>query len=449
MTVDCPHRERRGYGGDGHTSYQFALANYPVGAFFHKWQRDFADVQGEDTKWDTPAGAGFVPNTAPTVSGGGGPAWSGFTVTNPWQTYNTFGDVTILEDMYPTMVKLLAFYENKTLAADGLLHPWGPSQWDFLGDWITPHGSEGNVTSPENLLFNNCYLHYITTLLAKISAILGDAAASTKYDADAVHLAAAVNKAFGNASTGVYVDTLQTHAVMPLMSPGLVPKAVASKTWDNLANQILNVNSGHLDTGLTGTYVLVKVLMEAGRNDLIFAFANKTDFPSYGYFLELGYTTWPEQWDVSSGNSLMHGCYNAIGLWFIEGVAGIRVHASEYPPLTIRAGVDAGDITWAKGHRVALHGRATSSWKLLPKDSSSSFTHNLTIPAGGVAKVMVPCMEPNCVAEVTEGGQPVAGGGPGVVGVSVLGVETVNTISYAVLNVVAGSYSFQSGWSRV
>jgi len=36
MTVDCPHRERRGYGGDGHTSYQFALANYPVGAYFNK-----------------------------------------------------------------------------------------------------------------------------------------------------------------------------------------------------------------------------------------------------------------------------------------------------------------------------------------------------------------------------------------------------------------------------
>lgn len=45
MTVDCPHRERRGYGGDGHTSYQFALANYPVGAYFNKWTRDFADVQ--------------------------------------------------------------------------------------------------------------------------------------------------------------------------------------------------------------------------------------------------------------------------------------------------------------------------------------------------------------------------------------------------------------------
>jgi alpha-L-rhamnosidase len=45
MTVDCPHRERRGYGGDGHTSYQFALQNYEVGAFFNKWTRDFSDTQ--------------------------------------------------------------------------------------------------------------------------------------------------------------------------------------------------------------------------------------------------------------------------------------------------------------------------------------------------------------------------------------------------------------------
>ena len=65
MTVDCPHRERRGYGGDGHTSYQFALAHFGVGAYFTKWARDFADVQTAD---------GNEPHTAPTVSGGGGPS---------------------------------------------------------------------------------------------------------------------------------------------------------------------------------------------------------------------------------------------------------------------------------------------------------------------------------------------------------------------------------------
>ena len=440
MSVDCPHRERRGYGGDGHSSYQFALANYPVGAFFNKWVRDFADVQGVPGGFGTPAGTGLVPNTAPTVGGGGGPAWSGYAVTNPWQTYNTFGDVDILADMYPTMVALLAFYTNATSGADGLLHPWDSSKWDFLGDWITPHGSESSVNSPENLLFNNCYLHYITKLVAKIAAILGDRAASAKYDANAALLAAAVNKAFGNASTGVYVDMLQTHAVMPLMSDGLVPDAVAPRTWANFEHQLMTVNTGHLDTGLTGTYFMTKLLMESGRNDLIFAYANKTDFPSYGYFLGLNYTTWPEQWDVKTGDSLMHGCYNAIGVWFIEGVAGIRVHASEEPPLTIRAGVDAGDIAHARGHRAALHGVVSSSWEL----SADAFMHNVTVPAGGVAKVMVPSA--NGAAGVTEGGKAIASGG--VTGVTVVGEEIVNNISYVSLHVAAGAYRFASTWTR-
>jgi len=51
------------------------------------------------------------------------------------------------------------------------------------------------VSSPENLLFNNCYLHYITHLVSKIAAILNKDADATKYAADADRIAAAVNKA--------------------------------------------------------------------------------------------------------------------------------------------------------------------------------------------------------------------------------------------------------------
>ena len=65
----------------------------------------------------------------------------------------------------------------------------------FAGDWITPHGSESDVTSPENLLFNNCYLRYITALASNISAVLGDTAAATKYSADADALAAGADHA--------------------------------------------------------------------------------------------------------------------------------------------------------------------------------------------------------------------------------------------------------------
>ena len=87
---------------------------------------------------------------------------------------------------------------------------------------------------------------------------------------------------YGNATSGVYVDRLQTHAVMPLAT-GVVPASVVPLTLANLEHQIENVDGGHLDTGLTGTYFMTKMLMEAGRNDLIFTWANKTDYPSYGY----------------------------------------------------------------------------------------------------------------------------------------------------------------------
>jgi len=427
MTVDCPHRERRGYGGDGHTSYEFALQNFGVGSFFNKWTRDFADTQ---------EASGDVPHTAPTVGGGGGPAWSGFVVTNPWETYKTYGDKSILENMYPTMVRQLAFFERNT-HADGLLHPWSNSMWDFLGDWITPHGSESNVTSAENILFNSCYYRYILGLTSEIATILGDGTAAAKYQADADALAAGINKAYYDNSKGLYLDALQTHQVMPLAS-GVVSASQQEASMATLQHSIEVLQDGHLDTGLTGTYFMTKYLTEQGRNDLVFTYTNQTTFPSYGYFLEQGYTTWPETWAAKKGVSKMHGCYNAIGLWFIQGIAGILVDASNHIfPLTIRAGVDAGDLTSASGSREALTGMATSSWSL----SAAGFNHNMTIPANTVAQVLLPAVS---AADVREAGKPVAS----VKGVTVSGAQIVNKINYVVLEVRSGEYTFTTTWTR-
>jgi alpha-L-rhamnosidase len=242
------------------------------------------------------------------------------------------------------MESLLAFYSAAVNTDDGLVHCYGagcdPAHMNFLGDWITPHGSEGsNDTVHETILFNNCYISYITRLTARISSILGFDDKATKYHAAAEELADAVTRRFANTSNGVYLDTLQTHSLMPLAT-GVVPAALRNKTMHNLAHQITVTDAGHLDTGLTGTYFLFKYLMEAGRNDLLFAIVNQTTFPSYGYFLAQGYTTWPENWNTTvvhshHGNhraipmSVMHGCYNGVGLWFVEGIAGIRVHTSE------------------------------------------------------------------------------------------------------------------------
>jgi len=436
MSVDCPHRERRGYGGDGHTSYQFALQNFDVAALFSKWTRDFADTQGAHV-------AGLVPNTAPTVSGGGGPAWSLFVFTNPWQTYLTTGDTGILADMWPTMASQLAFWANNTDAGDGLLHPWSPSQWSFLGDWITPHGSEVNVNSAESLLFNTCVFRYAASLASDIAKVLGKEADAKTYARTAAELSNAIDTAFRDTATGRYVDGLQTHQVMPLATGVVAPddeaKSIAALEYAICVDTGTTTPAGHLDTGLTGTYFMTKLLTEAGRNDLIFTWANQTTFPSYGYFLSQGYTTWPERWDAKSGVSKMHGCYNAIGLWFVQGVAGIVVNASDADcSLQIRAGVDAGDISWASGARAALSGgTALSSWAL----DSTGFFHNVTVPGNTKARVLVPA---GSIQGVKEGGIPVSM----VPGIIVVGMQTMNKIHYVVLRVGSGEYKFESDWRR-
>jgi alpha-L-rhamnosidase len=92
FVVDCPQRERMGYGGDVHATSETAMLNYRLGAFYTKWLEDWRDVQGtepmvgnmNDPKWarkETTSGRifnnGIQPHTAPTYWGGGGPTWGG------------------------------------------------------------------------------------------------------------------------------------------------------------------------------------------------------------------------------------------------------------------------------------------------------------------------------------------------------------------------------------
>ena len=154
------------------------------------------------------------------------------------------------------------------------------------------------------------YYHYLLTLVANISSVLGHTDAAARYQTAATNLATAITAHFADASTGVYLDERQTHAAMPLAA-GVVPGRLKAKTWAVLERAILNTS--HVDTGLTGTYFMIKLLVEAGRNDLIFALANQTTAPGWGYFLSKGFTTWPEGWqcsDPKGGCSKMHGCFN-------------------------------------------------------------------------------------------------------------------------------------------
>src|SRR5690606_28680341 len=126
--VDCPQRERMGYGGDAHATSETGMMNYQLGAFYTKWMEDWRDVQGtepmvgnmRDTSYARTAvtsgrvfGNGILPHTAPTYWGGGGPAWGGIVVSLPYFLYEHYGDTRVLSENYELIKRWLTFLNTQ------------------------------------------------------------------------------------------------------------------------------------------------------------------------------------------------------------------------------------------------------------------------------------------------------------------------------------------------
>ena len=263
--VDCPHRERMGYGGDAHATTECGLNNYSLGAFYTKWSQDWRDVQGGGAAWGTADKAavkdssesGNLPYTAPTYWGGGGPGWSGYCVTLPWEMYERYGDTRILEENFPTMQRWLAFLETK--AKDNMLRRWG-GEWDFLGDWLWPGAKGVNGDTRETLFYNNCYWIYNLQTAAKIADVLGKKEAANQYRTRADEVRKAVHGKFFLPSDSSYVNGFQAYLAIALFV-NLPPEDVRPAVWKRLDDEILVRRKGHIHAGITGGAFLYKTLL--------------------------------------------------------------------------------------------------------------------------------------------------------------------------------------------
>lgn len=406
MTVDCPPRERCGYGGDGHASMDFAMASYDrPAAFYGHWAQSWADVQDPNS--------GSLPNTAPTGDAGGGPAWGGFVVTMPWALYTWTGDAQPLAAMFPHMQAFLSFLLSNV--RNGTLQPYGTSAMSFLGDWYPPPPAKSCLAGqPCNSLFNNAYLVLLLRTASQVANVLGNASAAEQYSSLAGSIGAATHAAFYNASAAQYLDGKQTEQVMPLMA-GMVPSALITGIQSALETSIVVGADGHLGTGLHGTWGLYRYLTDPaiGRDDLLFTVSNQTSMPSYGWFLDQGYTTWPEEW--AGAGSRMHGCFNSVGLWFQQGLLGVRPDpaAPGMRSIIVKPAYCVGDVTWAEGATATPAGPLTNAWNCTaapPGQGSKCYRHRITVPGNAFVTLWIPGAG---IANVTESGQP-AVDAPGV-----------------------------------
>ncbi|ANH81203.1 hypothetical protein A8C56_09600 [Niabella ginsenosidivorans] len=374
VTVDCPNRERLGYGPEGayQTMWGLGLPCFNAAAYYVKNVRDWADVQLPN---------GFINNVAPQISDMYGSVLNGTAILNTaWEHYRIYGDKRILEAAYPVGQRWLAFLSRHT--KDSMLTRYQFGGY-FLGEWVSPGPIFEYAETAEALFFNNCAYAMTLDFMIRIATTLEGRSADVQQYAQTLNaLRQALHRQYYKPETGTYLNGDQVRTAFALYA-GIVPDSLRERVNAHL--QHLLKSQGYLNIGSFGRYPFYKtVLSEAGYFNLIAGILKKDTYPGYGYFLKKGATTFPEMWEIDQPNStVIHTSYTGISAFFIKGLAGINEAVSGYDTVLISPHL-VENVTWCKASVETPYGRVKSAWQ---KEGNRQVTYKITIPFGAVARV--------------------------------------------------------------
>lgn len=313
--VDCPHLERMGYGGDGNSSTTTLQTMYEVYPTYKNWLTAWEDAMGPD---------GELAYVAPTFRTGGGPYWSGFIIKAPWRTYLSYGDIRIVEHYYGSMRRWLTYVDR--YFKEGLLHPWPDNDrhmW-FLGDWLAPEGVE--VQGESALFVSNCFLADCLNDMAQMTRILGRGDEAISFDRQQHKLKGAIHDRFYHPGEAAYASgsTLdQSYALLTSITPD---STIADSVRGRLLADAYGRYKSHIAVGLMGVPIFTEWAIAERQSDLMATLLRQPDYPGYRYMMAQGATTTWESW--KGERSYVHNCYNGIGAWFYQALAGIRMDTS-------------------------------------------------------------------------------------------------------------------------
>ncbi len=371
--VDCHSRERQGYGGDGQSSLDTTLCLLRADAFYRKWTRDWVDQQTAD---------GGLTYTSPSSGHGGGPFWCGFVTAATLKHYQHYGDIAMVQRNYPAIKKWFELAQSKSV--DNLQQKFCGG-W-YLGDWASPKGDDRSGEKDGDV-FIQAYMCYALEQAASLAEALGKTEDARMFLGWAGARRAATHRKQYDSEGRKYGSGRQMTYILPLAG-GVVPEDLRDQVFAGYERTLKDTDKGHLETGLSGTYMAVQYLQKIGRDDLIYLFASKTTSPSWGYMIEQGATATWEHWGGQA--SRIHNCFNNIGSWFIQGLAGIRPDAARpgFKNAIIKPAV-LNELSHVEGSHDTPYGTIHSSWKR----AGDTVIMNVTIPANSTATIHVPAVD--------------------------------------------------------
>ena len=373
--VDCPQIERLGYGGDGNASLVTAQTFFNLAPLYMNWMQAWSDCQRED---------GGMPHTAPNpYTAGGGPYWCGFIIPASWQTYLNYGDMRLMERYYPVMQKWLGYAESYQV--DGLLKQWPNTEYRgwYLGDWVPPMGI--NPQDPLSIdIVNNCFLSDCYHIMAKIAKVLGKQADIAVFQQRHEALNILIHETFFDKEKNSYASGSQIDLIYPMLV-GATPEASVGKVKETLFQETAERFKGHIATGLVGISILTQWTTQNQEPEFLYDMLKKRTYPGYLYMIDNGATLTWEEWDGE--RSQLHNCYNAIGSWFIQALAGITPDEATpgYRHFFVRPQLLKG-IDWVKASKDTPYGLIEVSWT----QTADDLKLEVVVPLGSTATVCLP-----------------------------------------------------------
>ena len=336
--VDCPHIERMGYGGDGNSSTMTLQTLWDVRDTYRNWLTAWGDAIDS---------TGDLPYVAPSFRTGGGPYWSGFIIKAPWRTYLNYGDRSLIVQHYNEMVCWLGFVEKH--CEDGILRPWPDTDivrlrpfgrdpnW-FLGDWAVPEGVDKGGESV--LHVNNCFLAECLADMVQMAHLLGHSVDAERFAAWRERLVKDIHRHFYHPETHTYANGTVLDQCYALLQDIPPDSATAAAVKEQLFKDIHGKYRDHIAVGLMGVPIFTEWCIREGQSsdhrdrsgasvtNLMATILRQPDYPGYLNMINQGATTTWESWDCGrpgkEDRSRVHNCYNGIGIWFYQALAGIR-----------------------------------------------------------------------------------------------------------------------------
>ena len=268
---------------------------------------------------------------------------------------------------------------------EGLLTPWPETDYRawYLGDWASPDGIDDKQEESINLIANS-YIVVRLGALEKIAAVLGEQADAAEFKARKEKLTELVHRTFYKQDAAIYADGDQTDLAFPLIA-GIVPEGLRNRVTESLRSNITESHKGHLATGLVGVPVMTEWATTSRSVDLMYSMLKAKGYPGYLHMIANGATTTWEHWNGE--RSRIHNCFNGIGSWFYQALAGLRPIEGfpAYRRFRIDPQVPVG-LAWVKAGKDTPYGKIQVNWG----KAGGRMNINATVPVGTKAEVVVP-----------------------------------------------------------